>query len=350
MGSPLSVPDLPDFSAVFRAAAGPAGRLSFARFMELALYHPQAGYYRRDRPRVGYGRGTDFYTASTSGPVFGELVAAACVDLLDGRDPRAFTFVEIGPEPLDVARDRPLDSAQGRPGSGVLAGVAHPFGIARTVRVGEPLALSGRCIVFSNELFDAQPFRRLVRRGGAWHELGVALDGDALVEADLGPREEPALPAGLPEGYHLDLPQAAARLVEAIAAQPWSGLFLALDYGKSWAELCTEHPAGTARAYYRHTQSSDLLARPGEQDLTCHVCWDWIRDALQAHGFGPARLEAQEAFFMRHAAAYLEPALQADAARLTPRKRSLMQLLHPAHLGRKFQALHAWRGGREDSP
>ena len=42
--------------------------------MELALYHPTLGYYRHSGPRVGYGRGTDFFTASTSGPLFGELI------------------------------------------------------------------------------------------------------------------------------------------------------------------------------------------------------------------------------------------------------------------------------------
>lgn len=84
---------------MFRAAAGPGGTLPFARFMELALYHPATGYYRRDRPRVGRRRDADFYTATSLGPVFGELVAAACARLLEGRDPRAHTFVEIGAEP-----------------------------------------------------------------------------------------------------------------------------------------------------------------------------------------------------------------------------------------------------------
>ena len=40
-----------------------------------------------------------------------------------------------------------------------------------------------------------------------------------------------------------------------------------------WADLIGDRPAGTARAYYRHEATRDLLARPGEQDLTCHVCW-----------------------------------------------------------------------------
>jgi SAM-dependent MidA family methyltransferase len=151
------------------------------------------------------------------------------------------------------------------------------------------------------------------------------------------------LPAAAPEGYQLDAPLAAQTLAAALAAQKWRGLFLACDYGKSWRELCEATPQGTARAYFRHTQSNNLLARPGEQDLTCHVCWDWLAGALAQHGFQAPAVESQEAFFVRHAGEFIAQALAAEAARLSPRKRALMQLLHPANMGQKFQALHAWR-------
>lgn len=302
--------------------------MTFATFMELALYHPTAGYYQRQRPRVGYDSGTDFFTASTSGPVFGELVSAACVTLLAGREPRDFSFVEIGAES----------------GRGILTDVAHPFGSARVVGRDEKLELGGACIVFSNEIFDAQPFRRFVFQAGAWRELGVALRDERLVMITLPTAPTiPALPANAPEGYLLDAPLAAAALAAQIAAQPWHGLFVALDYGRSWQELVEAAPAGTARAYFRHTQSNDLLARPGEQDLTCHVCWDWLAAALTEHGFASPRVESQESFFIRHAGAWIARVSAAEAAHFSRRKQSLLQLLHPSHLGQKFQALHAVR-------
>src|SRR4051812_23200674 len=135
-----------EFLAVFRAQANAGGTMSFEKFMELALYHPGVGYYRRGRERIGYTRDTDFFTASTSGPIFGELVAAACAKLLRDaqRDPATHAFIEIGAETE----------------SGVLAGVTHPFAAARTFRLGEPMDISGECVVFSNELFDAQPCLR----------------------------------------------------------------------------------------------------------------------------------------------------------------------------------------------
>src|SRR3954462_14775332 len=114
--SPSSPAASPEFLTVFRQHADATGAMTFARFMELALYAPGVGYYRRDQTRVGYAPGTDFFTASTSGPIFGELIATACQKLLGAqRDPRDFTFVEIGAETA----------------TGVLKDVAHPFGAAR---------------------------------------------------------------------------------------------------------------------------------------------------------------------------------------------------------------------------
>lgn len=316
------------FPEVFRAQAGPAGVLRFDRFMELALYHPAVGYYRSDRPRVGYGPGTDFFTATTSGAIFGELIIAACRSLLPAGELARHTFIEIGAEP----------------GQGVIQGLPHPFAGARTIIHGDPIELAGDCIVFSNELFDAQPFRRFVGRDGRWQEIAVALrDGrlsEITVQADLLP---PELPAGVTEGYVIDAPLESVQLLRRIAAQPWSGLFIACDYGKSWAELTEATPAGTARAYHAHVQGNDLLAQPGEQDLTCHVCWDWLVAALAENGFREPVVESHESFFIHRASDFISTVVQEEAARFSPRKMSLMQLLHPAHLGQKFQVLHACR-------
>ena len=151
------------------------------------------------------------------------------------------------------------------------------------------------------------------------------------------------MPTKAEEGYCLDLPLAARRLADRIAREPWTGIFIAFDYGKSWEELTGDSPHGTARAYRLHQQSNDLLAHPGDQDLTCHVCWDWIAAALQEGGLTAPQLESQEAFFVRHAGAWLARETAASAGHFSPRKQALLQLLHPAHLGFKFQVLHAQR-------
>src|SRR4051812_31304264 len=203
----------PAFLEAFRTRAGAGGALSFADFVDLALYHPVVGYYRRNAPRVGYGAGTDFYTASTSGPIFGELIVAACVSLLGPNSAAEYTFVEIGAETA----------------AGVLAEVKHPFSRVITRRVGEPLDLRGRCIVFSNELFDAQPFRRFVGRAGQWRERGVGVSDGALVEIEFSGADSipQFLPPDVPEGYVIDAPTGSVALLEQIVAEPWTGLFVA---------------------------------------------------------------------------------------------------------------------------
>ena len=324
-----------EFLAVFRARADPSGTMTFARFMELALYDPAVGYYRHHQRRAGYGPETDFFTATTSGAIFGELVAAACVSLLAPDDPHDFMFVEIGVESAGAAPPRVEH--------GVLTGVDHPFGAVRAIPLSEPVILTGKCIVFSNELFDAQPFHRFIFRRGAWRELGVALREGLLGLVELATLTPVALPPTAPEGYVVDAPLAARALAGQIAGQPWSGLFVAADYGKSWRELAEETPAGTARSYYRHRQSNDLLARPGEQDITCHICWDWLVAALEGHGFAAPQIETQESFFVHHAGEVIAATSAAEAARFSRRKLALAQLLHPSHLGQKFQVLHARR-------
>ncbi len=301
--------------------------MGFDEFMDVALYDPAQGYYRRPGGRIGYGPGTDFLTASASAPLFGRLVVAACGRLLGPQSPAAFEFVELG--------------AEG--GMGILGDSPHPFRSSRLVGSGEPPAISGPSIVFSNELFDAQPFRRFRFREGSWRELGVWVAGEAPAEAEIDTALPEGLPEKAPEGYVIDAPLAAARLAREIAAEPWHGLFLAFDYGKPWEEIAHGTPAGTARAYRSHRQTNDLLAFPGDQDLTCHVCWDWIAGALSTGGFASPRVESQEAFFARHASDFIEAFTASEASRISRDKLSLLQLLHPAHMGQRFQALWALR-------
>lgn len=322
-----------DFYEIFATEPNAATGVSFARYMELAMYHPNAGYYTSDRRRVGRDDNADFFTATTFSPVFGELVVAAAVKLLAPAKPADFVFVEIGAEP----------------GAGILRDVPHPFARYQTISLGQSFELPPSAVVFSNELFDAQPLHRLVWRRGAWRELGVALTGRHLREVELPAlsaeivAHADRLPKNAEEDYHLDLPLRTVPILERIVGQPWKGLFLAFDYGKFWAELAEHTPAGTARTYHKQKMGGDLLARPGKQDITYHICWDWLEDGLVRAGFGEPRVDSQERFFMNHAADTLAAITKAEASTFSPRKRMLMQLLHPANMGQKFQALHALR-------
>ena len=311
-------------------AAGKCG-LTYAQFIATALYDPQFGYYSRTRARVGKSADTDFYTSTSLGPLFGKLVAEACTNLLTPHCPKDFVFLEIGAEP----------------GTSVLEDVAHPFAAARTLRLGEDLVVEGPVVLFANEWLDAQPFHRLILQKGRWRELGVKVKEKRLEQVQLetlSPTVLPYLehlPTSLGDGYHFDLPTGASEALRQLLSQCWSGLFLTLDYGKPLAELLTTCPQGTARAYHQHAQSNDLLARPGEQDLTCHLCWDWLEALLQENGCTPTGLLRQESLFVRHAPQTLQTVMESPDN--PGEKGRLKELLHPAHLGLKFQALHGFR-------
>jgi SAM-dependent MidA family methyltransferase len=321
------------FLSVFHGRFG-SGPATFADFMDLALYHPEVGYYRSNRHRVGFSATADFYTSTSTGEVFGELVAAAAVALLAPAAAGSFDFVEIGAEPGSA---------------GVIGSVAHPFRDASIRRIGDELRLDGDLVVFSNELFDAQPCHRLIRHAGAWCELGVSIAEDRLVETALPSLSTPVasvlerLPNVSLEGYRIDLPIAAGELCARIAAESWRGLFLAFDYGKTWSALATDTPAGTLRAYSAHRQQTDILARPGRQDLTCHICWDLLEEKLQAAGFTNLQLQSQEAFLIRHAGSAASKIAATGDGRPDPRRSRLHELLHPGLLGQRFQVLSAVR-------
>lgn len=314
-----------------QAQADANGWLSFERYMETVLYDPEQGYYRRERRRVGRAAGTDFYTASSlQGGVWARLIIeAACRLLPPELPPGEITFVEIGAEPH----------------AAILDGHPHPFRATTTLRVGSTLEIPAQAVVFSNELFDAQPFRRLRFLAGRWHELGVRVGPDNSLTEAPGPAalaiEE--LPDKAPEGYTLDYPAAAHRLLEQIAAPPWAGAFIAADYGLPVELLLHERPQGTARAYFQHRQDNDLLATPGERDLTCHVGWDWLTRRLTNQGFAEVGVERQEAFLMRRAPQTIGAILSHEPGRFSSERQTLKELLHPGNLGTRFQILHGRR-------
>lgn len=317
--------------AALQKAAGPDGIMDFATFTRICLYDPLIGYYQKNRNRVGLSPDTDFYTNTSVGSLFGELIIGACESILQ-KDLGEYTFFEIGAEKK----------------RSVLEGLETPFKKIETLGLGEFIAPSKRAIVFSNELLDAQPFHRMVFTKDSWVELGVQLTDEGLQMVNLpevGPEVRKivqTLPQAMPEGYHLDCSLEAEILNNQIIKKEWEGLLLTFDYGKTTEQLLSECPQGTARAYQNHEQKKDLLAHPGDQDLTTHVWWDRQQAVMERNQFTINKLETQESFFMHHAQATIER-LMAGLATDIGKKSALMQLLHPTHMGDRFQVLWGLR-------
>ena len=137
------------------------GPIPFRRFMDVALYHPAYGYYRR--PRDPFGKDGDFFTAEQIQPVFGILIAEQIRSIyLQMGSPREFTVVELGSGRGEMAEAfaewnyMPVDIDTGEMPDGFVG------------------------VVFSNEFFDALPVDAAVYRDGAFHEQRVALSGDGF--------------------------------------------------------------------------------------------------------------------------------------------------------------------------
>ena len=231
----------------------------------------------------------------------------------------------------------------------MLQGVEHNFGATKTIRLFDPLDIPPQAIVFANEWLDAQPFRRFrFDKDQGWLERGVEVTECGLREIDMHQSDDaPAflkeISLDTPHDYLLDLPTGARESLVDLCSKEWNGLFLTFDYGLSMEDFTRRRPEGVARAYKRHRLSNDLLASPGEQDITCHVCWDMLEAVLRDQGFAKVQVERQESFLLGHASSACEAIVTGKGGEFDPDKQTLMELLHPGNMGAKFQVLRGIR-------
>ncbi|HUJ22619.1 MAG TPA: SAM-dependent methyltransferase [Bryobacteraceae bacterium] len=242
------------------------GPITFRKFMEASLYHPQFGYYRR--PRDPFGAQGDFYTAEQLQPVFGNLIARRIRMWLDGmRAAESCAVVELGA------------------GRGEMAAAFREFPYIPVDLDTGRLPDRIRGVVFSNEFFDALPVHAAILRGASARELrvGLANDGFTWVEAGDAPDEVECYRkkylGALSDGQIFEVNVEALMWMDRIAASLEEGYVVSIDYGYTAAEL-PRFPRGTLMSYRRHQALEDVLTDPGEQDITAHVCFT----ALQEHG------------------------------------------------------------------
>jgi SAM-dependent MidA family methyltransferase len=342
------------------------GPISFARFMELALYAPGLGYYEHRRE---IGRGGDFFTSVSVGPLFGQLLAFQFVQWMDTDCPAGgIQFIEAGPhngmlaaDILDwISRHRPdlferlkyclLDTSSVRRAwqeETLRSWLPKVRWLPRMETCGGK-QVSG--IIFSNEFLDALPVHRLAWSANRrqWQEGYVAVEDEtfawvwrpptAALTEHL-PQMSEELAEVLPDGFTLDICPAAAAWWSAAAASLRRGKLLTIDYGLTDGEWF--HPKrahGTLRAFTRHHTHADLLSQPGEQDLTAHVNFSALMEAGQAIGLRTESLAPQSKFLTE---ILIRTRLVPGTFALWNEKqtRQFQTLVHPEHLGNKFQVL-----------
>jgi SAM-dependent MidA family methyltransferase len=233
-----------------------AGPISFHRFMEAALYHPEHGYYRRARDP--FGKEGDFFTAEQIQPVFGILMAARIRQLYCAMGkPADFTVVELGA------------------GRGEMSPAFSEWQYI-PVEIGMPLPRPVRGVIFSNEFLDALPVEVATFQGGAFRRQLVGLDGDRFVwqtGGNVTADSERYLRRFFPppaEGCWYEAGRSALNWMAQIAETLSEGYVLTVDYGYTRAESI-RFPAGTLMGYHRHTARENVLDDPGERDITSHV-------------------------------------------------------------------------------
>ncbi|MGE3311987.1 MAG: class I SAM-dependent methyltransferase [Limisphaerales bacterium] len=355
-----------DVESILRSEIRERGPVTFARFMELALYAPGAGYYEREGGQTG--RRGDYYTSVSVGPVLGFLLAAwvaegcatfASIDCVEAAAHDGQLAVDVltalgrfHPATAERVRYRILEPSAVRRGVQARTLEAAIPDLFRSGRVGwvsgwEEFLEPPRGVVFSNELLDAMPVHRLAwdateRR---WFEWGVALEGDRFVECRMEPtipevRTEMApLEAVLPDGFVVERSPAAVVWWTQAARALGRGAIAALDYGFGEDDVVRpERVGGTARAYRGHRRVDDLLARPGAQDLTAHVDFPRLLAAGESEGLTTTAFLPQGRWLGRLAARVMSRG-GAGAAWLAERARGLQTLTHPGHLGHVMRVL-----------
>jgi SAM-dependent MidA family methyltransferase len=314
-GAPLPESD-PVLVARIAAEIEGSGPMTFARFMELALYDPDAGYYVTGAG--GPGRHGDFLTAPESHPIFGWAVARHLESVWDALDgPARFVVREHGAGTgalaagildglrrssaplLEAIRYQAIEAAPAR--LEALVRRLEGAGLARYLDPADEAPADGA--VIANELLDALPVHR-VEGGpqGRLLERYVVLD-EPFATA-LGPASTPALAERLEaEGVRLGPGQEGEVClfldgwIAAAAAPLARGELLLVDYGHPSAELYAPARGSTLRAYHRHRVHADPLVGIGRQDLTAHVDLTAVERAALAAGL-ESRGQARQAEFL----------------------------------------------------
>ncbi len=347
--------------AALRSEIGRVGPIPFARFMDVALYHSEGGYYAAGAEQ--FGAGGDYDTSPAVAPAFGRLLARQVVALAPLL-PQPLEIIEIGAGRGILARD-------------LLAGLAEQDeGLFTTMRyaileASRPLierqrqllaadaVVAARVawldawpervngVVLSNELADAFPVHVVVGGADGLQEMYVGCQGDAFIE-QLGPPSCPELAAYLARagvrlvpGQRAEINLAAVDWMRAVGRRLTSGFVITFDYGHTAYDLYAHHRRrGTLLAYHRHVPSEEFYQRIGQQDLTAHV--DFTTLALVGHEEGLAVTG-----FTNQMNFLLGLGIGDEMERLDPASevfRSLRRLIQPGGMGETFKVLVQHKG------
>ncbi len=294
------------------------GFISFARFMQLALYAPGLGYYSAGQHK--FGKGGDFITAPEISPLFSQCIAEQCQQILNelGKG----DILELGAGSGVFAKDLLLTleksnslpehyfilevSAELRQRQQQLLTQHCPHLLTRISWLDSlPAALNG--IIIANEVLDAMPvhcFRMDVsgikERCVTWKDnhfvwkLTEPTTSSLTQAIELLSQEHP-----LPEGYESEINLMLPAWIEAITSTLNKGVILFFDYGYGRGEYYhPERKMGTLMCYYQHQRHDNPFQLIGLQDITAHVDFTNVAEHACEAGCTLAGYTTQAAFLL----------------------------------------------------
>ncbi|HKR00265.1 MAG TPA: SAM-dependent methyltransferase [Pyrinomonadaceae bacterium] len=349
------------------------GAISFRDWMAAALYDEREGYYLRpDLKR--WGRAGDYRTSPERSRLFAATFARYFARLHEELgSPREWTIFEAGAGGGHFAhgvlqtlkRDYPqtfqatsyvIDevSVDARERTRLL--LEEFAARVSFVPPGENGTPAGEGIVFANELFDAFPVHRVTMRDGVLRELFVGLDdesGFAWAERDPSNPElaEYLGRAGVElfEGQIAEINLEVGKWLERAFSLFERGYLVIVDYGAGAADLygAPHRRAGTLRAFHRHRLTDEVLAHPGEQDLTTTIDWSNVERVCAELGFRAVAFERQDKFLLEAGLLEQLERMAQEAGNETEAlilRSSVRELILPGGMSESFQVLVQSKG------
>ncbi len=359
------------------------GPLTFARFMELALYDDEYGYYmtknlaQDESPKDRIGWDGDFYTAPELSPILAKTLLRQVLEIDEqlGR-PDPFTFVEMGggngtfaadflqhcqdiaPDLFNRLRYRIVEQSphlRSRQEAYIgkeMSRVWVETHVSWKSSIGQLSKDSVTGVMFSNELVDALPVHRLRCDNQEIQELLVDFEDGTFVERarpltsttldDYMQRHRVVLAEGQTSELHVESEQWMRHVAQALR----QGMVITIDYGHTRDDYYAPHRKnGTLLCYHRHAVSTNPFCRVGEQDMTAHVNFSVLAQSGKEHGLEPLGFTTLANWLMGLGVEEMVMDLKQEAKEV----QALSQLLRPHGMGTTFKIL-VQRKGIEERP
>lgn len=339
--------------------------MRFDRFMEMALYHPGAGYYAKLGGPSPIGRSGDFFTSVSVGPLFGSLLGRQFFQMWQVLgNPSPFWIVEQGahdgqlacdilewcraetPEFFETIRYAIVQSSGAASIHQKCAPAADLISYMTWFEnLGALAAELPVGVFFSNELVDAFPVRSITYRSGKWLEQHVDVKAETLgwldrpiEDADLA-RAIDTMSLPTIEGYTTEINLRARDWIGEVGHALKRGYVLTIDYGYPASLYYAPFRAhGTLTAFVKHHSIDDVLSEPGMRDITAHVDFTALAQAGEKAGLTTLGFLDQQRFLMGVVHDELSGA-SGPRMKIQENLGAWNTLTHPDHLGADFFAL-----------